>query len=238
MRLLSSRHRHCPRPGPLFPPCSLPTSPASTQTPALPQSSAPAATPTSPAASTRRHPVLVDRSSDEEVRVWPVRYVRMLDMANDSHLFRTAAELDADGFYPVLGQPLEEEETNCTFRCTKGKMVQAFDHRAASIVSLQGNLFRPGQPDRTPNEDHCNPAFFPRPRYWVCRQDSEVTQSFNWFLAFKDITATTNVRTMIAAIVPLVGCGHTLPLLLPAEECFEGGSAACLLSNLNSIPFD
>ena len=41
-----------------------------------------------------RHPVLVDRSGDDEVRAWPVRYVRMLDMANDSHLFRTAKELN------------------------------------------------------------------------------------------------------------------------------------------------
>ena len=50
-----------------------------------------------------RHPVLVDRSGDGEARAWPVRYVRMFDMTNDSHLFRTAAQLDADGFYPVQG---------------------------------------------------------------------------------------------------------------------------------------
>ena len=37
------------------------------------------------------------------VRAWPVRYVRMFDMTNDSHLFRTAAQLEADGFYPVQG---------------------------------------------------------------------------------------------------------------------------------------
>ena len=29
--------------------------------------------------------------------------MRMFDMTNDSHLFRTAAQLDADGFYPVQG---------------------------------------------------------------------------------------------------------------------------------------
>ena len=50
-----------------------------------------------------RHPVLVDRSQGPERRAWPVRYNRMFDMANDSHLFRTAAQLDAGGFYPVQG---------------------------------------------------------------------------------------------------------------------------------------
>ena len=45
-----------------------------------------------------RHPVLVDRSGGSEHKVWPVKYVRMFDMANDSHLFRTAEQLEADGF--------------------------------------------------------------------------------------------------------------------------------------------
>ena len=51
----------------------------------------------------QRHPVLVDRSGDEERKVWPVRYHTMFHMANDSHLFRTAAQLEDDGFYPVQG---------------------------------------------------------------------------------------------------------------------------------------
>ena len=33
-----------------------------------------------------QHPVLVDRSQGKEQRVWPVKYTRMFDMANDSHL--------------------------------------------------------------------------------------------------------------------------------------------------------
>ena len=34
------------------------------------------------------------RSGDEEVKAWPVKYVRMFDMANDSSLFRTREELE------------------------------------------------------------------------------------------------------------------------------------------------
>ena len=51
----------------------------------------------------KRHPVLVDRSGGGERRAWPVRYRTMFHMANDSQLFRTAAQLDAEGFYPVQG---------------------------------------------------------------------------------------------------------------------------------------
>ena len=184
-----------------------------------------------------RHPVLVDRSDVEDVRAWPVRYHSMFHMANDSHLFRTAVQLGADGFYPVQGNRWKKGE-ELYLPLYEGKMVQAFDHRAASIVSLEGNLFRPGQPDRTLSKDHCDPDFLPRPRYWIGRQDSDVTESFDWFMAFKDITASTNVRTMIAAIVPHAGCGHTLPILLPSESGFDEDGTACLLANFNSLAFD
>ena len=51
-----------------------------------------------------RLPVLVDRSSGEEVQAWPVKYTRMFDMTNDSGLFRTRAELEElEGAYPVFG---------------------------------------------------------------------------------------------------------------------------------------
>ena len=127
-------------------------------------------------------------------------------MTSDSHLFCTAAQLDADGFYPVQGNHWKKGE-KLYLPLYEGKMVQAYDHRAASIVNSEGSLFRPGQPDRTLEEEHFDPSFFPRPRYWIDQQDSEVTERFDWFMAFKDITASTNVRTMIAAIVPHVGCG-------------------------------
>ena len=184
-----------------------------------------------------RHPVLVDRSDGEERRTWTVRYNRMLDMANDSHLFRTAAQLEDEGFYPVQGNRWKRKN-DVYLPLYEGKMVQAFDHRAASIVNREGNLFRPGQPDRTVDKEHHDPAFAPRPRYWVDQKASSATRSFEWILSFKDITASTNVRTMIAAIVPQVGCGHTLPVLLPADGDFDGQSAALLLANLNSFAFD
>ena len=184
-----------------------------------------------------RHPVLVDRSGGGERRAWPVCYNRMLDMANDSHLFTTAEQLDAKGFYPVQGNRWKKGD-ELYVPLYEGKMVQAFDHRAASIASREDNLFRPGQPDRSTNDELRNQDFSPRPRYWVNQGDSDATERFDWFLAFKDITATTNVRTMIAAIVPRVGCGHTLPVLLPHRERFDGANVTCYLANLNSFGFD
>ena len=199
------------------------------------------------------HPVLVDRSGGEERRVWPVRYRQgLFHSQNDSSLFRTADQLEDEGFYPVQGNRWKRgAETYVPLY--EGKMVQAFDHRAASVTSRESNLFRPGQPDRTVGGEYRNPAFSPRPRFWVDQQSSAAIKSLTWLLTFKDITATTNVRTMIAAVVPQVGCLDTLAVLLPMEakldthevglepatrNCLDGASAALLLANLNSFAFD
>ena len=185
-----------------------------------------------------RHPVMVDRSGSKKRRAWRVQFMQgLFNMTSDSHLFRTAAQLDEEGFYPIEGNRWKRGE-ELYLPLYEGKMVQAFDHRAASITNREGNLFRPGQPDRTLDEEYLDPAFSPRPRYWVSQEESDVVQNLQWLLAFKDITASTNVRTMIAAIVPQVGCGHTLPVLIPAKCDFDGESAACLLANLNSFCFD
>ena len=185
-----------------------------------------------------RHPVMVDRSGSKKRRAWRVQFMQgLFNMTSDSDLFRTTAQLDEEGFYPIESNRWKKGE-EVYLPLYEGKMVQAFDHRAASITNREDNLFRPGQPDRTLDEEYHNPAFSPRPRYWVSQQESDVVQSLQWLLAFKDITASTNVRTMIAAVVPQVGCGHTLPVLIPAECDFDGESAACLLANLNSFGFD
>ena len=80
----------------------------------------------------KRNPVLVDRSSGEECKAWPVRYKQgMFNMTSDSHLFRTAEELDRDGFYPVQGNSWKKGN-EMYLPLYEGKMIQAFDHRAAS----------------------------------------------------------------------------------------------------------
>ena len=68
-----------------------------------------------------RHPILVDRSGGKLHRVWPVRFMQgLFNMTSDSHLFRTAEQLDSMGFYPVQGNRWKRGGT-CICPCTKGK---------------------------------------------------------------------------------------------------------------------
>ena len=59
-------------------------------------------------------------------------------------------------------------------------------------------------------------------------------------MAFKDVTAPTNVRTMIAAVVPRSACGNTLPILTPdGVETAAYRENVCLLAAcLNSFALD
>ena len=84
-----------------------------------------------------RHPVLVERSGGTRHRAWPVKYMTMFHMTNDSHLFRTATELDTEGFYPVEGNRWKRGE-KLYLPLYQGRMIHQFDHRANSVSSQPG----------------------------------------------------------------------------------------------------
>ncbi len=181
-----------------------------------------------------RHPVLVDRSQGRERRVWPVKYTTMFHMTNDSHLFRTSAQLEGEGFYPVEGNRWKKGE-ELYLPLYEGKMVQAFDHRAASVVVNPANLNRPAQPREASSAEHSDPDWLPDPQFWVPASECNWTLKRNWILGFKEITAPTNARTFIAGLFPAVGFGNKVPILKPATA---DRNEWLLAANLNAVPFD
>ena len=182
-----------------------------------------------------RLPVLVDRSSGEEVKTWPVKYTRMFDMTNDSELFRTRPELEEkEGAWPIGGNRFDSPSEEWV-PLYEGKMVQAFDHRAASIVINPNNLHRPAQPQPATLEQHSDPNWLPDPQFWVRASKCGWSPQSGWVLGFKEITASTNVRTSIAALLPAVGFGNKVPVLKPEAS---GRNEWLLAANLNAMVFD
>ena len=184
----------------------------------------------------RRMPVLVDRSSGEEVKAWPVKYSTMFHMTNDSGLFRTRAELEEqEGAYPVGGNRFSSPSGDWV-PLYEGKMVQAFDHRAASVVVNPENQHRPAQPEPATLEQHRNADWLPDPQFWVLEKETGIPGT-PFILGFKHVTAPTNIRSMIAALIPGVGAGNSLPLLLGTNGSTTG-TVAAIVANLNSMPLD
>ena len=73
----------------------------------------------------------------------------MFHMTNDSHLFRTAAQMEVRGLLSGPGQPLETRQGPVCLPLYEGKMVQAFDHRAASVVVNPTEPEPPGTASRS-----------------------------------------------------------------------------------------
>jgi hypothetical protein len=191
-----------------------------------------------------RAPVLVDRSQDEPRSVWPVRYLRMFDMTNDSHLFRTADQLQEQGCYRVAGNRWKRGKEEFV-PLYEGKMVQAFDHRAASVVVNPENVHRPAVPLAATPAQHADASWQPTPQFWVPIRNVDwnglTPAELGWAISFKDVTAPTNMRTMISAIIPFSGAGNTLPIMMPARDdaLDEYKSLApMMLANLNSFAYD
>jgi hypothetical protein len=168
---------------------------------------------------------LLGKQSSE--KVWAVKYATMFHMTNDSHLFAKKHELkgkDESEFVPLY----------------EGKMVQMFDHRAADVVVNSANLHRPAQQEAIPKTEKINPDRYPTPQYWVNAKDVDATWKGEWGIAYKSVTAPSNMRTMIAAMVPRCGVGNSMAMLLPESDTdtHYADWASLLLANFNAIVFD
>ena len=182
-----------------------------------------------------RLPILVNRSSGEEVRAWPVKYKTMFHMTNDSGFFRTREELEEqEGAYPIGGNRYRSPSGDWV-PLFEGKMVQAYDHRAASVVVDSTRRHRPAQPVPAALEQHQDPDWLPDPQYWVPLSKCQGIDGLNWVLGFKEITAPTNVRTFIAALLPAAGFGNKIPVLLPRST---NRDEWLLVANLNATILD
>ena len=175
----------------------------------------------------------------------------MFHMTNDSGRFRTREELEEqEGAWPIGGNCFECAE-GVWVPLYEGKMVQAFDHRAAEIVVNPRNVHRPAQTLAATVDQRRDSKWLPTPQYWVksphtssTRSDTESTANAGyvgplWWMGFKDVTAPTNVRTVIAAAIPYSGVGNTFPLLfVDGDQDALASIAPLVLSNLNATPLD
>lgn len=159
-------------------------------------------------------------------------------MTNDSHLFVRRDELAVRGFTPATMGRWRKDATEAV-PLYEGKMVQMFDHRAADVVLNPDNLHRAAQPEPLQASVKERPDRFPTPQFFVDAGEL-AANPMPWALGFKEITAPTNARTMIAAVMPGVGFGNKLPLLVPQGLAREAAARmlALLAANLNALAFD
>lgn len=86
--------------------------------------------------------MLVDRSTGAEKKAWPVRYMTMFHMTNDSGLFWTRERLEQDGAYPS-GMGRWRKGDREWVPLYEGKMVQAFSPRTGRGEACLAATHRP-----------------------------------------------------------------------------------------------
>ena len=169
----------------------------------------------------RRVSSLLSESSSTS-NLWNAKFLRMLDMANDSDVFLTPSQIgDATHLSRVDLLPLYE-----------AKMFAPYDHRART--------YHGGRPRELTSAEKLDPYRVVMPRYWV--KAEEVNERLKgrwerkWALCWQDVTdVNTMARTANFGIIPLVGIGHTAPMFLSDTD---PSLVAALQANLTSFVFD
>ena len=180
-----------------------------------------------------RVPVFVRKTEEGNECRWAARYFSMFHMTNDSRLFRTKSELvENEAAWPIEHGCYESAD-GVWLPLFEGKSVQIYNHRYASIITPVGSVSGQGQSLYSSLENLSSPDYFPETRYWVNSMHTSGIET-GYSIGFNDVCNTNNERSLIAAIVPQVGTGNTLPLL----DGMGAHDASVLLGNLNSIPCD
>jgi hypothetical protein len=180
-------------------------------------------------------PVLINEDEDENP--WGVSFLRMFDMSNDSDLFHTHEELEAEGF--TLQGNRFVRGGGIHLPLYEGKMFMPFDHRLADVVVTE-NVGRSGQPDFISVEERHDPNRVAQPRSWV--DSTDVAEqlgeySYQWYAGFKNVTSPTNERTFLSTVLPHSAVGNSIPLLRP-NLSIGAPLLSALVMSLNSFCHD
>jgi hypothetical protein len=158
----------------------------------------------------QRIPILENEQTS--ISTWGFKGILMFMMNTDSKYFKEFPDVN---FLPLY----------------EAKMTHQFNHRWAThngndVVELS-------------ERELDDPLFSIKTKYWVPTNEVNVRLGEwekKWLLCFRDVTNSTNERTVIASVLPRVGVANNAPVFIPKTQ--QTNLIACLAGNLNSIAFD
>lgn len=184
-------------------------------------------------------PVLIDENKGPEGNPWGANLMAMFHMSNDVAAFRTAVQLADAGFFREGIDWVNKEEERYV-PLLEAKMCSLYDHRAAGYATRGDDRGYRVLPETT-LEERLDPNFEAEPYYWVSKTtvDARLNQKaypFGWLIGLRDITASTNERTVITSLIPAFGVGNSLPVLLMGPQWKQ--RAAGLVASLSCLTLD
>ena len=177
------------------------------------------------------------RENDPDGNPWGLRFLSMFHMANDSGLFRTRAELASAGWRLDAGR--FEKDGEVVLPLYEAKMIHQFDHRFGSYEIQSEAQANQGKLPELDHAAHADAGRTTLSRYWV--QEDEVaarldgTWDRHWLLGWRNVVRASDMRTVIACMIPRAAVNHSFQLMMPSADAQV---VAGLYANLLSIPFD
>lgn len=208
-----------------------------------------------------RIPVLIEDGRGRAGNPWGASFMTMFHMANDSGLFRTSAQLAAEGWeregtawvrpgaqsrqaavavassrdaqlFDLSASSVGPPNEESYVPLYEAKMMHHFDHRWATYGGIDSR-------DVTLAEKQ-DAAFEPTPRYWlpehaVRNRIATKNWAADWVMGWRDISLASVERTVIASCIPAFAVNHKLPLFFVEQDVkFQ----TALLANLISLVHD
>ena len=173
---------------------------------------------------------------------WNVKFGSMIHMSNDSYLFRTYAQLTAQGA-TLNGNTFTTVDGETYVPLYEGKMIWHYNHHYGTWPT-EGE--RPNSIN-TPSEDElANPDSCIMPWYWVPLEavkdrlvkydkDGNIVWEWKhkWLFAFRGVTNAMTVRTFIIAPIPdSYGVGNSATLLYAERSTMPVVSLCAMMSSL------
>jgi hypothetical protein len=184
----------------------------------------------------RRVPVLVEAGKGKAGNPWSVEFLAMFHMANDSHLFRKRKELESEG-YRLEGNAFVKHDRRC-LPLYEAKMIHQFNHRFGDYRDHPERSASTQLP-KVPLERLTDPSYQILPHYWVPAEKVEARLAAKgwdrgWLIGWRKITRVSDERTVIAAVIPRVGVGDSMPIFFMQVTSRFG----CFYAILASLIFD
>ncbi|MER6213692.1 DNA methyltransferase [Streptomyces sp. NPDC001674] len=179
----------------------------------------------------RRLPILI-KDGEPKGNPWGVSFMTMFHMSNDSHLFHTSEELEADGW--TLEGNVFNRGGDKMLPLYEAKKLHHYDHRWATYDEN-------GLTHDLSLQEKKNQSTVVMPRYWVTKSEVDqklASKGWNrpWLLGWRDVCRSTDERTAITGLFPRAAVGNNLPVSTLATA--DSRQAACLAAMTSALVFD
>jgi len=195
----------------------------------------------------RRIPVLWDEAKPDG-NPWGITFKHLFNMTDDSDLFRTREELEAEGWW--LNGNVFARAGKRMLPVYEAKMAHHFDHRWNSYYGIGNDDRR-----RLSLPEKQDPSSCAQPRYWIAEDGlisvrrngrdifvpavsellADLKWEQGWLCGWRDVCRATDERTAIPAFLPRVAVGNKFHLMFPSASPLL---SAALIAAQSSLVFD